>query len=172
MSESEKSVVDEVIAGRRGVYGNPEETMPRFAQICSGIIGAPVTAEQATLCLIGYKLMRASVCPEYSDNSDDIEGYLDIFRLVVGKNMIHARTVDEFLEKRKLNEADIAREDAINEQIRLDAAKTFFAGVHGICVGNLTLDEPDPGYISIEGVLFEQGLSNDKESGRVQHRDR
>ena len=96
----ENEIVAEVIDGRRSVYGNPEEVFPRHAQVWSAIIGAPVTAEQVALCLIGYKLIRAADTPDYSDNSDDIEGYLDIFRKIVGKNMVHARSVSEYLEKK------------------------------------------------------------------------
>lgn len=93
-------IVEEVIDGREGVYGDPVTTFPRVAQIWSGILGHEVTAEQAVLMLIGYKTLRASMTPDYSDNSDDIEGYLDIFRKVVGADMVHARSVDEYLEKK------------------------------------------------------------------------
>jgi hypothetical protein len=50
--------------------------------------------------LIGMKLVRTKETPDYSDNSDDVEGYLDIFRKLVGKDMVHARTVNEYIEKR------------------------------------------------------------------------
>ena len=97
----ENKLVAEVIDGRRSVYGNPEEVFPRHAQVWSAIIGTPVTAEQVALCLIGYKLIRTADTPDYSDNSDDIEGYLDIFRKIVGDDMVHARSVSEYLEKKK-----------------------------------------------------------------------
>ena len=96
----ENKIVEEVIDGRRSVYGNPEEVFPRHAQVWSAIIGAPVTAEQVALCLIGYKLIRAADA-DYSDNSDDIEGYLDIFRNIVGDRMIPARSVSEYMEKKE-----------------------------------------------------------------------
>ena len=96
----ENKLVAEVIDGRRSVYGNPEEVFPRHAQVWSAIIGAPVTAEQVALCLIGYKLIRTADTPDYSDNSDDIEGYLDIFRKIVGDRMISARSVSEYMEKK------------------------------------------------------------------------
>ena len=99
MSEPNK-LVQEVIEGRRTVYGDPEEVFPRHAQVWSGILGVPISAEQVALCLIAYKLVRTADQPDYSDNSDDIEGYLDIFRKVVGDGMIHARSVDEYLEKK------------------------------------------------------------------------
>ena len=97
----ENKIVAEVIDGRRNVYGNPEEVFPRHAQVWSAIIGTPVTPEQVALCLIGYKLIRAADTPDYSDNADDIEGYLDIFRKIVGDGMVHARSVSEYLEKKK-----------------------------------------------------------------------
>lgn len=100
-------VVTEVIDGRRSVYGNPEEVFPRHAQVWSAIIGHPVTAEQVALCLLGYKLIRTADTPDYSDNSDDIEGYLDIFRGIVGNNMIHARSVSEYLEKKERSQTTV-----------------------------------------------------------------
>ena len=96
----ENKLVAEVIDSRRSVYGNPEEVFPRHAQVWSAIIGAPVTAEQVALCLIGYKLICTADAPDYSDNSDDIEGYLDIFRKIVGDRMIPARSVSEYMEKK------------------------------------------------------------------------
>jgi hypothetical protein len=104
--EEKTAVVEEVIDGRRKVYGDPEETMARVAKIWSGILGADVTPEQVPLCLMGYKLLRASVCPDYSDNSDDVEGYLDIFRLVVGDKMIKARTVSDYLALKAVQKLD------------------------------------------------------------------
>ena len=91
----------EVIDGRRGVYGEPRENFGRVAQVWSGIAGAEITAEMVPLMLIGYKAVRAAITPDYSDNSDDIEGYLDIFREIVGEDMIHARSVSEYLAKRE-----------------------------------------------------------------------
>lgn len=96
----ENEIVEEVIDGRRSVYGNPEEVFPRHAQVWSAIIGTPVTPEQVAMCLIGYKLIRTADAPDYSDNSDDIEGYLDIFRKIVGDRMISARSVSEYMEKK------------------------------------------------------------------------
>jgi hypothetical protein len=45
------------------------------------------------------KLVRTKETPNYSDNSDDVEGYLDIFRQLVGDDMIHARTVDDYIQQ-------------------------------------------------------------------------
>lgn len=101
MVKQPTEVVQEVIDKRTAVYGDPANTFPRIAQVWSGITGANITGPMVPLMLMGMKAVRAAETPEYSDNSDDIEGYLDIFRTVVGDNMIHARTVDEFVAKWK-----------------------------------------------------------------------
>lgn len=95
------ALLDEVIEERRAVYGEPIDTFPRVAQIWSGILGHEVNPVDVPLMLIGYKLLRAAVTPDYSDNSDDVEGYLAIFRELVGPDMIKARSVDEYLVMRR-----------------------------------------------------------------------
>jgi hypothetical protein len=92
--------VDELIDRRRQVYGEPTETFPRIAQVWSGISGHEISALDVPLMLAGLKAVRAQVCPDYSDNSDDIEGFLAIFRELVGDDMIHARLVSEYIEKK------------------------------------------------------------------------
>lgn len=94
---SPSEVVNEVIEGRRGVYGEPVDTFARMAQMLSGLLGVEIHAWQVPLILIVTKMVRTNQCPTYSDNSDDIEGYLAIFRELVGDDMIHARSVDEYL---------------------------------------------------------------------------
>ena len=103
-TEKQTAVVTEVIDGRSSVYGDPVDGMKRTAQIWSGILDFEVRPDQVALMLMGYKLMRASECPEYSDNSDDVEGSLDIFKKVVGEDMVHARSVSEYLEIKERRE--------------------------------------------------------------------
>ncbi|HKN45349.1 MAG TPA: DUF6378 domain-containing protein [Propionibacteriaceae bacterium] len=98
---SEVKLLNQLIDQRKQVYGDPATTFERVAQIWSGILDHDVSAEDVALCLIGYKVLRTQVCPVYSDNSDDISGYLDIFRTVVGKDMIHAKSVEEFVQLRQ-----------------------------------------------------------------------
>jgi hypothetical protein len=97
MSES-TDIVNEVIDGRRGVYGDPTDTFARMAQMISGLLGHEVHAWQVPLILIITKMVRTNQCPDYSDNSDDIEGYLAIFRELIGEDMVHARSVTEYIE--------------------------------------------------------------------------
>ena len=94
----------ELIDGRVGVYGDPVKTFPQIAQVWSGIIGHEVKGTDVPLMLAGMKLVRAAQAPDYSDNIDDVEGYADIFRKVVGEDMIHARSVTEYLSLRGVRE--------------------------------------------------------------------
>ena len=91
-------IVNEVIDGRRGVYGEPTDTFARMAQMWSAILGHEVQPWQVPLLFIAAKIIRTGECPTYSDNSDDIEGYLAIFRELIGEDMVHARSVTEYLE--------------------------------------------------------------------------
>ena len=100
MSEQREGLLGEVIDRRRQVYGEPRETFPRVAQIWSGLLGTEVQAWQVPLLMAAYKMLRTSVMPEYSDNSDDIDGYMDIFRELMGDDMIAARSVEEFIAQR------------------------------------------------------------------------
>ena len=100
MSET-SNTVNEVVDGRRDVYGEPTDTFSRMAQMVSGLLGHEVHAWQIPLILIILKMVRTNQCPTYSDNSDDIEGYLAIFRELVGEDMVHARSVDEYLDIRR-----------------------------------------------------------------------
>lgn len=100
MGDVREGVVGEVIDRRTQVYGDPQETFVRIAQVWSGILGHPVAAVEVPLLMAGMKMVRAQVMPDYSDNSDDIDGYLDIFRQLVGDDMIHARTVADFIAQK------------------------------------------------------------------------
>lgn len=96
----EATQVRELIDGRVSTYGDPIEGHVRIAQVWSGILGIEVQPATVPLLMIGMKLVRAKNAPDYSDNSDDIEGYLDIFWKIVGDDMIQARSVSEYLEKK------------------------------------------------------------------------
>lgn len=93
-----KETTAELIDGRVAIYGDPKQTFVRIAEVWSGILGVHVNPTDVPLCLAGMKLVRTQVTPDYSDNSDDVDGYMDIFRKLVGEDMVHARTTDEYLK--------------------------------------------------------------------------
>lgn len=115
---------DELIDQRKQVYGDPKVTFPQIAQVFSGILGIEVRADQVPLLMIGMKLVRTSQTPGYSDNSDDIAGYLDIFRTVMGERLIHARTVDEYIDGlAATQDAEVkAMEQQVRDQLAEEAA--------------------------------------------------
>lgn len=99
-SSERQGTVGEVIDRRVQVYGDPTQTFVRIAEVWSGILGHHVNPVEVPLLMAGMKLVRTQVMPDYSDNSDDIDGYMDIFRQLVGDEMIHARTVNDFIEQK------------------------------------------------------------------------
>jgi hypothetical protein len=98
MAEDEPT--GEIVDRRMQVYGDPVETYERIAMVWSGILGRPIEPFEIPLLMAGLKSVRAQIMPDYSDNSDDIDGYIGIFRLIIGDDMIHARTVADFVEKK------------------------------------------------------------------------
>lgn len=92
------SNVTAMVDARQAVYGDKVETYRRIAEVWSGILGYHINPTDVPLMMMGLKLVRTQNAPDYSDNSDDIEGYLDIFRAIVGDDMVHARTVSQYIE--------------------------------------------------------------------------
>lgn len=98
--DEREGTLGEIIDRRVRVYGNPNENFERIAQVWSGIVGHPIKAVEVPLMMAGMKLVRTQVSPDYSDNSDDIDGYMDIFRALVGDEMIQARSVSDYIEQK------------------------------------------------------------------------
>lgn len=95
-----KSVGAQIVNERESVYGDVTDYSIRVAQVWSGILGHEVKPVQVPIMMAGLKLVRWSNTPDYSDNPDDAEGYIDMGRTVVGDDMIEARSVSEYLEKK------------------------------------------------------------------------
>jgi Zn-finger protein len=95
-------VAAEVIDGRQSVYGEVVDGMIRIAQMWSAYLGKDglVEAHDVPMMMILMKAVRYRQSPDYSDHTDDIEGYLDIVRQVMGEDMIHARTVADYIAQK------------------------------------------------------------------------
>ena len=94
------AITDEVVEARTRVYGDPLIMYNRIALAWSAVLDHEVQPWEVPLLLLTLKTIRTQQCPDYSDNSDDIEGYLDIFRTMIGDDMIDARTVSEYLKEK------------------------------------------------------------------------
>jgi hypothetical protein len=90
----------EFIDYREKVYGEAVECWTRIAEVWSGILGHHVNPVEAVLCMQGMKLVRTQYAPDYSDNVDDVEGYGVILRKIVGPDMIHAKSVTEYINQK------------------------------------------------------------------------
>lgn len=98
--------VDELIDERMKVYGDPVVTFPQIAEVWSGYLGFKIEPTDVPMMMILMKSVRARQAPDYSDNTDDVEGYLDIYRKLVDAphsgfpmGMVHARTVDDYVRQ-------------------------------------------------------------------------
>lgn len=74
----------EILEERAQQWGDPVETHEKIAQVWSAILGYKVQAWQVSLCMVGMKLVRAAGNPTEPDNYDDIPGYSDITKMIVG----------------------------------------------------------------------------------------
>lgn len=95
-----KNDAQTLLDSRLAVYGERVKNMEDVAKVWSGILGFEVRPDQVTLCMMGYKLVRASGTPDYEDNIKDVEGYALMFREIIGDRMISAVNTDEYIAKK------------------------------------------------------------------------
>ena len=76
--------INALLTERGSSWGNAAATHSRIAQVWSGILDTEVTAGQVALCMVGLKLVRASVNPDDPDSFDDGHGYLTISEEIYG----------------------------------------------------------------------------------------
>jgi len=93
-----KSDAQKLVDQRLSVYGDRVENMVRVAKMWEGLFNFPVQPWQVPLAFAMYKMYRAGITPDYSDTIDDVDGYLLMFREVIGEDMVQARTVEEYLD--------------------------------------------------------------------------
>ncbi|USH45454.1 hypothetical protein SEA_DOTI_7 [Microbacterium phage DoTi] len=103
MNDDKIETTDELLESRRAVYGDRVDNMQRVAAIWSGLLGVTIHDWQVPLLMSAYKMFRTFQTPNYSDNSDDIDGWKKMFVEVMDANhggIIQARTVEEYEFKR------------------------------------------------------------------------
>lgn len=82
LTETALQEAQRLVYGDRGeAYGHPLDDYERTAAIWSAILGHPVTAEQAILCMIGVKISRECHRPK-RDNRVDVCGYAECLQRV------------------------------------------------------------------------------------------
>lgn len=88
--------MNKIVDERESVYGEPVQQFTRIAHMWSSILDHEIQPWQVPLMMVGLKLIRTADTPDYSDNSNDIEGYLEIFRRILGEDMVEATTTAEY----------------------------------------------------------------------------
>jgi len=73
-----------VYGDRQADYGHPIDDWTRTAAMWSAILGVPVTAEQAVMCMVTVKLSREVNRPK-RDNRTDAAGYAAVLDLIVAE---------------------------------------------------------------------------------------
>lgn len=97
--DKKKETTDELLASRRAIYGDRVKNMERTAMLWSALLGVTIEDWQVPLMMSAYKMLRTFETPDYSDNSDDIDGWKKMFVEVMEANyggIIQARTVEEY----------------------------------------------------------------------------
>lgn len=110
------------------VYGDRIANMVAVAHIWTGILGHEVQPYQVPLMLAAMKIQRAAKTPEYKDSSDDVDGYMEIFREVMGDDLIEARTVEEFRAKTELKAEKVQQPEGHGNPYRFVPDDDILAG--------------------------------------------
>ena len=119
MTEQNKSEAQELLDSRRAVYGDRVDNMKRVAALWSALLGVEILDWQVPLLMSAYKMFRTFETPNYSDNSDDIDGWKQMFVEVMDANhggIIKARTVEEYAAEVQRRLRDPEKEQARGSQ--------------------------------------------------------
>lgn len=91
-----------LLENRQSVYGPRVTNMEQVAAIWSAMLDHKIEDWQVPLLMSAYKMFRTFRQPDYSDNSDDIDGWKVMFVEVMEANhggIVQARTVEEYKAK-------------------------------------------------------------------------
>lgn len=119
-----------LLAQRAEVYGDRIENMVRTAQMWSGFLGHEIQAWQVPAMMAIYKMYRLGITPDYSDNIDDVDGWMLMFREVMGDDLIQARTVEEFLTKKHGPATRVPNENEVEEDFSPSGDEAFRDTLH------------------------------------------
>ena len=115
--------VDESLAriltdSRKELYGDPVENMHGVAVMWNAYLqGRPIQPWDVPIMHILNKIHRLGTSPDYGDHSDDVDGYMDLFRQVIQatfpQGMIKARTTDEYWKQK--HPVQTQQDDKVND---------------------------------------------------------
>lgn len=110
---------DALLESRRAMYGDRVTNMERVAQLWSALLNHTIEDWQVPLLMSAYKMLRTFETPDYSDNSDDIDGWKQMFVEVMEANhggIVQARTVEEYHRLKEEAQTPAEREAEIDRE--------------------------------------------------------
>jgi hypothetical protein len=100
------------ILDARSAYGDKvQNQVEQAAMINAYLSGRKVQPVDVPAIFMLVKLHRLGKMPDYKDNYDDIEGYLQIAKEVIGSDMIEATTAKEYMEIKNRREKGPTQND-------------------------------------------------------------
>lgn len=117
----EQTEAQRLLADRVSTYGPRVKNMEDLATLWSVLVGTEIRPYQAALMMAQYKLLRANHTPDYADNMNDVDGYIEMARECIGDDMIEAETVkhytqilnDRLEDKARYNREQILEQEAV-----------------------------------------------------------
>jgi hypothetical protein len=98
----EAEIKQSAILDARSAYGDKvQNQVEQAAMINAYLSGREVRPVDVPIIFILVKCHRLGKMPDYKDSYDDIEGYLDIAKLVIGGDMIEAATAKEYMAEKQ-----------------------------------------------------------------------
>ncbi|WVX89544.1 hypothetical protein SEA_HITCHHIKER_7 [Microbacterium phage HitchHiker] len=121
----------------RAAYGNRVINMRQQADMWNAYLdGRHIEAHDVPIMFVLTKLHRLGRMPDYADNYNDIDGYMQIAREVIGTNMVEAATAKEYSQLKAVR-------DASTNVVEAKAVQAWLAD-HGVVSDVVTVDHSVP----------------------------
>jgi len=112
---SQKDETSELLEGRKATYGDRVKNMEAVAAMWSALKGVHFEPWEIPLLMSAVKMHRIFQSPDYGDSVDDVDGWMQMFREVMGDDLIQVRTVEEYIAEKTNREKQEAGLSIENE---------------------------------------------------------
>lgn len=136
--EDETTPAPGILDGR-AAYGDRVQNMKEQAAMINAYLGTPpraIEAHDVPIIFVLIKAHRLGKMPDYADNYNDIDGYMQIAREVIGNDMIEAATAKEYSQLKAVRNAN-------TNVVEAKAVQAWLAD-HGVVSDVVTVDHSVP----------------------------
>ncbi|QQO39293.1 hypothetical protein SEA_PINEAPPLEPLUTO_7 [Microbacterium phage PineapplePluto] len=144
---SDKTTPAPGILDGRAAYGDRVQNMKEQAAMINAYLGTPpraIEAHDVPIIFVLIKAHRLGKMPDYADNYNDIDGYMQIAREVIGDDMIEAATAKEYSQLKAVRNAN-------TNVVEAKAVQAWLAD-HGVVSDVVTIDHGVPPRHQYENV--------------------